>query len=98
MTHESFKQILTFCENYNKEQVGKFLDDSFECPVLEQWFELWKQGKQRDIFEQIKEMNGLRENTTKNDPERIPKDFDLPRKKENRNHEKLTKPKGLKIK
>ena len=85
MTHESFKQILSFSDSYTKEQVGRFLDDDFECTVLEQWFALWQQGKQREIFEQIKEMNELRENITKNDPERIPKDFDLPRKKGNQN-------------
>ena len=85
MTHESFKQILDWSDNYTEEQICKFLDDSFDCPVLEQWFELWRQGKQREIFNQITSMNELRANTTRNDPERIPEDRNLPRKKKNQN-------------
>ena len=85
MTHESFKQILSWSDNYAKEQVCKFLDNSFDCYVLESWFVLWQQGKQRQIFEQINSMNDLRANTAKNDVERRPTDWNLPRKKENQN-------------
>jgi len=85
MTHESFKQILSWSDNYTKEQVCKFLDNSFDYHVLESWFILWQQGKQRQIFEQINSMNDLRANTAKNDVERRPKDRNLPRKKENQN-------------
>ena len=56
-----------------------------------QWFNLWKKGKQRQIFNEINQMNQLKENTAKNSPEIIPVDFDKPRRKDNKNLEKINK-------
>ena len=85
MTHKSFRQILSWSENYTRENIEKFLDDSFECPVLEQLFELWKDGNQREMFEQIKTMNQFKFDLQKDPPMRKPDDWDLPRRKENQN-------------
>ena len=89
MTHESFKQILSWSDTYTREDVCKFLDNSFECPVLEQWFALWQKGKQRQIFDEIKSMNLLRANTNKNSPEMVPLDYEKPRDASNDNFGEL---------
>jgi hypothetical protein len=96
MTHESFKQIMTFSDTYTKEDICNFLDGNFEDAVLNQWFDLWKDGKQRQIFDEIKSMNQLKENISKNDVERKPVDFDKPRGKQNKNLEKMQKQKQMK--
>ncbi|GEM_PF-3608115 len=86
MTHEIFKQIMTFSDTYSTEQVNKFLDNSFECPVLESLFEIWKTGNQREVFNQIKELNKMVAEIKRNDIFNVvPKDANLPRIKENNN-------------
>ena len=89
MTHEIFKQIMTFSETYSTEQVNKFLDDSFECPVLLNLFDTWKTGNQRKVFDEIKKLNEMLVEIKKNDnsSNRIPKDANLPRTKDNKNSE-----------
>ena len=85
MTHESFKQIMDWCEAFTPEEINLYLDGLLESVVLDNFFEDWKKGKQKKIFRDIEDLNQLLENSKRNSPEFIPEDAKLERKKENRN-------------
>ncbi len=85
MTHESFKQILSWSDRYTKEQVCSFLDGAIEDALLESWFVMWQKGHQRQMFNQIHVKNRTRAEQQKNQPETIPRDFDKPRGQSNDN-------------
>ena len=96
MTHESFKDIVTFYEEITLEQVSKFLDGetvSHEI-LLEKWFDIWKTGKFRAIFDEIKELNKTYFESRRNDTSfSIPTDAEKPRDSANKNNEKFQKAK-----
>ena len=85
MTHESFKQILTWCDGFTTQQVNQFLDDLLESDVLDGFFTLWTQGKQRELFDLINSMNETLENTARNETDDIPIDANMPRTQQNEN-------------
>ena len=89
MTHEIFKQILTWCEEFTKEDIEKFLDGIIDDPKLLVLFNLWKQGKQREVFDKIKTMNQTHFDKRKADVGgKIPPDASLSRKTSNKNWKK----------
>lgn len=90
MTHESFKDIVSFYEVYDADKINKFLDSEIEDELLSRWFKQWQSGNFRPIFDEIEFLNETYFATRSNRelPEIAftkPKDADMPRKKENGN-------------
>ena len=86
MTHEDFKQRVTFLEGFTKEEINQFLDGDLENPMLESLFDIWKSGDFGLFFTEIENYN---EQTFQSkliiEPLVSPKDFDVPRQRSNKN-------------
>lgn len=59
MTHEYFKDLIQPSLRFTPEQVNEFLDGLFYNEVLSNWFNLWRSGKQKQVFDLIDEDNKI---------------------------------------
>ena len=59
MTHKGFKDIILWYQIYNLEKINQFLDGKIEDPLLQRWFEQWKTGNYRIIFDEIDALNEI---------------------------------------
>ena len=92
MTHKVFKQILTWCNEFSRDEVYQFLDGKNDNPVLLKLFNLWKAGRQRKVFDEIELMNASYDKKRADDVGgEIPPDANLARRSENKNFETLMK-------
>jgi len=94
MTHQSFKDILTFWDYRDEKLIVEFLDGKNNDAELLSLFNLWKRGKQKAIFTRIKVLNETERTRRKNEGEVIPTDFDMPREFQNRNIDEFEKMKN----
>jgi len=92
MTHEGFKAIMTWWDYRDDQLIVDFLDGENNDSLLLKWFNLWKVGKQKLIFEEIEQLNETerqsRQNTNSID---IPTDSTIPRDIQNRNADRFKK-------
>lgn len=57
MTHELFKELMEQSFRYNAEKVNEFLDGLFVDETLLLWFNLWRNGEQKQVFDKIDKDN-----------------------------------------
>lgn len=87
MTHELFKELVQPSLRFTPEQVNEFLDGLFTNKKLKDWFDLWRIGQQKQVFDLIDEDNKvfLQNRDTKN---WTPKGSDQPITRNNFNSKK----------
>lgn len=90
MTHQGFKDILNGTMVFSLEFINQFLDGKNQDPILLAWFNLWKTGHYKQIFDEIDQMENLILQTKANQTPPnasfiVPIDFDVPRRESNKN-------------
>lgn len=92
MTHEIFSQIASWLDDFDSMKCAEFLDGNDDSIIYNQLFDLYKVGKQREMFELIKDYNLNRLVTTSLDKGNIIRDdARTPRNQSNNNVSKLMK-------
>lgn len=86
MTHEYFKELMENSIRFDKEKINEFLDGLFENPLLLKWFKMWQTGKQKLVWDEIRKDNEKFQ--LEKDQSFQPKDFNVPRIRNNFNSKK----------
>jgi len=92
LTHESFKDIVSFYDALEMMEICKFLDGKTVPTqvLLVKWFDQWKTGNFRPIFDEIKTLNETWQNDRVNDTSTtIPPESNDPRNSANNNEQDM---------